>query len=100
LVHLFATVAAEATDPSHAGHEFFQERYRDLIQALAGRIEQGQELGELSTRVTAEEAARMLIALLDGIQMQWLFDPAGVDMIMMFDAFWDRLLSLPDEPSA
>jgi AcrR family transcriptional regulator len=94
LVHLFATVSAEATDPSHPGHCFFQERYASLIGMLEERIREGQATGEMSAQVKPEEAARMTIALLDGIQMQWLFEPENVDMVGIFNAFWNALLGV------
>jgi AcrR family transcriptional regulator len=93
LVHLFVTVSAEAIDETHPGHDYFQSRYAHLTDLLRTRISAGQEDGTLTKAVDSEMAARLFIAVMDGIQVQWLLDPSGTDMVAALDAFWDGLLS-------
>jgi AcrR family transcriptional regulator len=92
LVHLFVTVSAEATDEAHPGHEFFRSRYDRLIELLRDRIKAGQDDGSLYKAVSPEMAARMLVAVADGIQIQWLLDPDHTDMLATFDAIWQAML--------
>jgi len=92
LVHLFVTVSAEATDEAHPGHEFFRSRYDRLIELLRDRIKAGQDDGSLYKAVSLEMAARMLVAVADGIQIQWLLDLDYTDMLATFDSIWQAML--------
>lgn len=92
LVHLFVTVSAEAIDETHPGHEFFRSRYDNLIEHLRQRIQSRQDTGMVTSGIDAGTAARMLVALADGIQVQWLLDPDHTDMLGIFDTFWHAVL--------
>jgi len=100
LVHLFVTVSAEAIDETHPGHQYFQDRYNHLIGLLEQRIAQGQTDGTLSRAIDAEMAARLLLAVADGMQVQWLLDPDKVDMTAALDTFWNALASRPANAAA
>jgi len=92
LVHLFVTVSAEAIDEGHPGHDYFQDRYDRLIGLLGDRIAAGQRAGSITNAVSPEMAARLCLAVVDGMQIQWLLDPDNVDMVATFNAFWESLL--------
>jgi len=92
LVHLFVTVSAEAIDDSHPGHEYFRKRYELVVDQLKHRILEGQGNGKLSAKVDPLTASQMLVALVDGLQVQWLFDPDNTNMIRIFDTFCNVLL--------
>lgn len=94
LVHLFVTVSAEAIDEDHPGHEFFQARYARLIAMVRARIQADQAEGTIPRDLDATLAARMFIAVCDGMQIQWLLDPDNADMVGALDAFW-AILSVP-----
>lgn len=100
LVHLFVTVSAEAMDQAHPGHDYFQARYNHLIELLRERIAAGQRQGAVAGSVDADMAARLFLAVVDGMQIQWLLDPENVDMVAAFNAFWDGLLSTGQHPPA
>jgi len=93
LVHLFVTVSAEAIDETHPGHLYFQDRYEHLIGLLRIRIAAAQEQGVLTRAIDPGMAARLCLAVVDGMQIQWLLDPDNVDMVAVFDALWDAFAS-------
>jgi AcrR family transcriptional regulator len=80
MVQLFTVMAAESIEHAHPGHEWFRGRYRRVRTALAERVAAAQEQGEIDAGLDAESTATQLIALLDGLQLQWLLDPDRVDM--------------------
>jgi AcrR family transcriptional regulator len=92
LVHLFVTVSAEAIDATHPGHDYFQNRYNHLIGLLRDRLSTGQQHGAVTSSIGAEMAARLFLAVVDGIQIQWLLDPEEVDMGAAFDAFCEVMV--------
>ncbi|MET9433247.1 TetR/AcrR family transcriptional regulator [Streptomyces sp. NPDC006551] len=80
LVALYAKLSVEASEPGHPAHSYFVRRYRLL------RAEIGALLGELfsaaATPATTspDSVAQQLLALMDGLQTQWLLEPAEVSM--------------------
>lgn len=91
LTSLYAIVSAEATDPEHPSHADFAARYRVRADEAAEILRRGQESGEVRADIDPEHAARLISAVMDGIQLQWLLDES-VDMVPLFDEFVTRYL--------
>jgi AcrR family transcriptional regulator len=75
IIHLYLTLAAEAVDPDHAAHGFFQSRFQNLRNSLSDAISREQADGRISNVHNCGLQARLLIALADGLQLQSLVDP-------------------------
>lgn len=75
IVHLYLTFAAEAVDPTHPAHGFFQSRFQNLRETLSSAIKREQSGGGILGSHDPELQARLLIALADGLQLQSLVDP-------------------------
>jgi AcrR family transcriptional regulator len=97
IVDLFATLSAEAGAADHPAHAYFVERYRNVIAALARAYTEAQEDGALDAGIEPEDAARELVALMDGLQVQWLLDPDATDMQRLVRAHLERQLTVPLE---
>lgn len=76
LVQLSVMLAAEAITPSHPAHEFFQEHWSGAREVFTRLLARGQAEGEVRTDLPAEELAVVLVGLFEGIQLQWLANPA------------------------
>lgn len=77
LVHLFTTLSAEATTDGHAAHQYFSERYASLLTKLANEIRAEQEAGVILDSVDPAVLARIYVAVMDGMQLQWLYDKSA-----------------------
>lgn len=86
LIRLFTTLSAEAINEEHPAHEYFQLRYAGARELLAGALRQGQADGDVAPGVDVDMAAALLLAIMDGLQMQWLLNDE-FDMLAGFDAF-------------
>ena len=76
LVQMFSNLsAAAATDPEHPAHDYFQERYRSVRATLAAGVARMQASGRLDAALDPEVLASILMAVSDGMQLQWMFDP-------------------------
>ncbi|MFI1916297.1 TetR/AcrR family transcriptional regulator [Nocardia sp. NPDC020380] len=87
VVQTFTALAGESTTgDNHPAREFFTTRYANLRAAFAAmlRAEYGDEL---PGGLTPERAAPLLIAVMDGLQIQWLLSPDEVDMTAAFRDF-------------
>ncbi|MEV7631853.1 TetR/AcrR family transcriptional regulator [Microbacterium sp. NPDC089318] len=79
LVQLYTRFSAEASDPEHAAHDFFRSRYDRTRERSRAVLENFQAEGRLPADVDTRQAATVLVAILDGLQIQWLYDPS-IDM--------------------
>lgn len=79
MVQTYTALAAESATGKHPAREFFTERYSSTRESITGLLR--AEFGDtLPGGLTPERAAPLLIAMLDGIQIQWLLAPDEVDM--------------------
>ena len=72
IVELFATLSAEATSADHPAHAWFQDRYRRVLDRGAAEFESRRAVGELRPDLDPLTAARLTVAVMDGMQIQWL----------------------------
>jgi len=90
LVELYATLTTDALQEAHGvTRQFVRDRFRSLRATLAGRIESGQRAGRIPANIDPVDAAALVIAASDGLQIQWLLDPSVIDV--------GRSLSLLDQ---
>lgn len=80
LVRLYVTMSAESTADSGESREFFVDRYTSLRSNVANDVRRRQHDGEISSTLDPDSVATLLLAAADGLQIQWLLDPDGVDM--------------------
>ncbi|MCU1599711.1 MAG: putative TetR-family transcriptional regulator [Frankiales bacterium] len=85
LVRLFTTLSAEAINAEHPAHDYFQERYARSRRRLARALHEGQTVGEVNPSIDAGAVASALLAVMDGLQVQWLLEPS-LDVLAGFDA--------------
>jgi AcrR family transcriptional regulator len=90
LVQLYAEFAAEASITGHPAHEFFVQRYAWMRGLLVEAIRRAQLEGEMGPDLDAAEAADLIVATSDGLQVEWLHDPA-VDMTGRLARLWELL---------
>lgn len=92
LLELFLTLSTEATNPDHPAAKFVRQRYAQLANELTRELLVAAERGEVR-RMTSDEAeaeCRSLMALMDGIELQWLLDPR-LDLVALFDQGFERI---------
>ena len=98
LVELYATLTTDALQEQHAvTREFVRDRFRSLREALAAMIGSGQRAGRIAADIDPLDAAALVIAASDGLQIQWLLDPGVVDVGRSL-AILERLLPRGAEP--
>ena len=85
-VRLFTTLSAEATDPEHPAHEHFVDRYETVRRHTAERLTREQAEGLIPSTLDPAVAARLMMAVMDGLQIQWLLDPS-LDMDAAYNDF-------------
>jgi AcrR family transcriptional regulator len=86
-VRLFTAMAGEAIDAEHPGHDWLREHHRHATELVTTGLREAQADGTCDPDAPLERIARVTVAVLDGLQIQWLMDPEGVDMAGDFAAY-------------
>jgi Transcriptional regulator len=93
-LELFLTLSTEASDRSHPAREFVTARYANTLESFARHISEAVDAGEIARmsprRIEIE--ARSLIAVMDGLELQWLLDP-NMDLVGTFAATLDATIA-------
>lgn len=80
LVQLDVIVSAEGTSPDYPVHGYVLERRARALDLVRGAFERAAAAGDLRPDIDCAIAARTVIALVDGLQVQWLLRPDGADI--------------------
>ncbi|NEA97621.1 TetR/AcrR family transcriptional regulator [Streptomyces sp. SID13726] len=75
MLRLLALMAAESSAPDHPAHQWFRDRYERVVAIVATAIHRDQTEARISNTRNHHEMAESLVALWDGLQLQWLIDP-------------------------
>jgi AcrR family transcriptional regulator len=86
LVSLFVRLSAEAIEPGHPAHQWVRDHYDGIESWLTDALRTGQAQGEVDPEAPIASLVHMTIAVLDGLQQQWLLQPARVSMVSDFAA--------------
>lgn len=77
IVELFSILSAEATSPDHPAHAYFQRRYDGVIARTRQELARRAAEGLLRQGVDVSVSARVLVAVMDGLQVQFLLERGG-----------------------
>jgi AcrR family transcriptional regulator len=93
-LELYTTMAAEATSADHPAHAFMTGRYSSALATMRQLFREAVEDGHFRPMTEDEVAgeAECLLATMDGLEIQFLLNPA-FDLERSFAAFIDRLVA-------
>nr|WP_319520449.1 TetR family transcriptional regulator [uncultured Martelella sp.] len=82
IVRLYSVLNAEALEPTHPAYSYFRDR-EELALSLFRRA--------MPEVANAAHLSRQILAAMDGLQLRWLRNPDGVDLLEEWDDFFARL---------
>lgn len=85
-VEVYCTLSAESTSPGHPAHDYFVNRYEYNRSVLDDALTTLRAQGQLAAGTDIAAAASSALALMDGIQLQWLLDPDAVDPVQIIES--------------
>jgi AcrR family transcriptional regulator len=98
LVRLFTVLVGEGVSAEHPANRYFVRRYAGIKDRMTARIHGSQESGEFATQVDPRVIATLLLAAMDGLQIQWLLDER-TDMPAAFGVLIDMLAAYVTRPA-
>ncbi|WP_425575172.1 TetR family transcriptional regulator C-terminal domain-containing protein [Streptomyces durmitorensis] len=93
IVRLYTVLCAESVTDDHPAQPYFRQRYAGLRTFITEALAEACELDEARPDLDIENTANVIIAVMDGLQVQWLLDPAAVDMAAATEQALDALLA-------
>jgi AcrR family transcriptional regulator len=85
IVRLFAVLEAESLAPGHPAHAYFRTRQRRTLEEFAALAE--------GAVADPRELAAQVVAMMDGLQIQWLREPDTVDLVAAWQSAAGRLFA-------
>jgi AcrR family transcriptional regulator len=95
VVELYAVLSAEAISRDHPAHDYFVARYVRTLGVTTRAYRLAQQRGELAEGIDPDTAGAQLVALMDGLQTQWLLDGGRTDMVGAVRAQISAQLTVP-----
>ncbi|RMO09471.1 Regulatory protein, TetR [Pseudomonas cichorii] len=87
VIRAFSILNSESLLENHPAWEWFQTRYQRIYQRLLGQFTALVESGEVRADVNLPVLIQQILAMMDGLQIQWLRFPDQVDLVESFDAY-------------
>lgn len=78
IVQTYAVLSAESVTTDHPAQPYFRDRFTGLRRLIADAFRDAVPAGVPEEKL--EQAASSVIAVMDGLQVQWLLNPGAVDM--------------------
>jgi AcrR family transcriptional regulator len=92
LSRLTLVMTAEALDADFPAHEHFVARHRRFRHLIAQSLAGGQRDGSITKDLDPARLAVEIIAFVQGAVLQWHLDPESIDLVRVFDSYFDRLV--------
>lgn len=83
IVRLFAVLEAESLAPGHPAHAYFKNRQRRILAEFTALAEDAAD--------DPAALAAQVVAMMDGLQIQWLREPETVDLVGAWQSAAQRL---------
>ncbi len=90
VVQTYTVLSAESVTAGHPAQSYFRDRLTGLRDKIAGVLAEVTDREADDSEV--RDSASALIALMDGLQVQWLLDPDAVDMPRIVAKVMDELV--------
>ncbi len=92
LVQLFTVLVGESIRKDHPSHDFFVNRYANLKKMISKSLTSYIDAEGLASECDIDQLASLIIAVMDGLQIQWLLNPQDVSMSESFNLFSQIIL--------
>lgn len=93
IVQAYAVLSAESVTEGHPAQDWFRDRFTGLRAQIADALRASCPPAALPSEEELDAAASAIIALMDGLQVQWLLDADSVDMPRTVEMVIDMFLA-------
>ena len=80
IVQAYVVLSSESVTDKHPARAFFENRYATLRKEVREAFEVVCAENGVTDQSTIDQAAASILAVMDGLQVQWLLDPTAIDL--------------------
>ncbi|RDV44187.1 TetR family transcriptional regulator [Leifsonia sp. ku-ls] len=80
IVQVYTVLSAESVTDEHPAKAYFEDRYRVLRREVDAAFRELCAQEGVSDPVAIDKASAAILAVMDGLQLQWLLDPGAIDL--------------------
>lgn len=80
IVQVYTVLSSESVTDDHPGRRYFEERYRVLRGEIRDAFHELCAQEGVTDLDAVANASASILAVMDGLQLQWLLDPGSVDL--------------------
>jgi AcrR family transcriptional regulator len=91
VVRAFTILNAESLVEGHPAWAWYQERYEKIHAHLLSQFTDLVKTGEVRADVDLGGVIQEILAMMDGLQIQWLRFPQSLDLVERFDTYIARV---------
>nr|WP_269902592.1 TetR/AcrR family transcriptional regulator [Terrimesophilobacter mesophilus] len=95
VIELYNMASAEATNTEHPAHAYYAEFYESIIASNVRYLQLAADRGLLRDGWTPESAARAILGMMDGLQLQWLYNRDDVHVAQSMELLVGALIAVP-----
>jgi len=99
IVQAYVVLSSESVTDNHPARAFFENRYATLRREVRDAFEIVCAENGVTDRSTIDHASASILAVMDGLQIQWLLDPAAVDLAKSTEFAINSILSMVLSPT-
>lgn len=98
LVQAYAVLSAESVTDGHPAQESFRQRFAVLRDLIRAAVVSSLPADRRPCEAEIDDGASAIIAVMDGLQVQWLLEPDAVRMPQAVALVVDALLARWESP--
>lgn len=95
LIALYSVLSAEAVTDDHPGRDYFLQRYAALRAEYTAEFTALHDAGRLRSGIEPALAAASVVALWEGIQLQWLYEPERIHAVGALRSYLELIVLPP-----
>jgi AcrR family transcriptional regulator len=80
IVQTYAVLSAESVTADHPANDWFRARFAQLRTEVGSALREVCDPDDPPPERDVDAAAAAILAVMDGLQVQWLLDPGAVDL--------------------
>jgi AcrR family transcriptional regulator len=80
IVQVYTVLSSESVTDDHPAKSYFFERYHTLRLEIDAAFRELCSQENVTDPDTIDKAAAAILAVMDGLQLQWLLDPTAIDL--------------------
>ncbi|GAB3575076.1 TetR/AcrR family transcriptional regulator [Leifsonia lichenia] len=80
IVQVYTVLSSESVTDDHPAKAYFHERYHTLREEIDDAFRELCAQEGVSDPDTIDNAAASILAVMDGLQLQWLLEPTAIDL--------------------